>query len=175
MDHSALLDLEKQARRAGSGLTASNLVGCWQLNTIWAKGQTKASVLNGWLLRRIGACLEISNGSGDRLQLRHAVNLSGLTLQFTGPGELNGRQPLLKFRFEQVELVLGPWTLLKRELPSPEDGREPFFALINRSAEGWLAARGRGGGLALWTLRDSDAARTSHPEQSSNGEGGDGA
>ena len=154
VDHSALLDLEKQARQAGSGLTASDLVGCWQLNTIWPKGQTEASVLNGWLLRSIGACLEISNGSGDRLQLRNAVNLSGLTLQFTGAGELNGRQPLLRFRFEQVELLLGRFTLLKRELPSPEEGREPFFALISRSSEGWMAARGRGGGLAFWTLRD---------------------
>ena len=154
VDHSALLDLEKQARQAGSGLTASDLVGCWQLNTIWPKGQTEASVLNGWLLRSIGACLEISNGSGDRLQLRNAVNLSGLTLQFTGPGELNGRQPLLKFRFEQVELLLGRFTLLKKKLPAPEEGREPFFALISRSQEGWMAARGRGGGLAFWTLRD---------------------
>ena len=153
VDHSALLDLEKQARQAGSGLTASDLVGCWQLNTIWPKGQTEASVLNGWLLRSIGACLEISNGSGDRLQLRNAVNLSGLTLQFTGPGELNGRQPLLKFRFEQVELLLGRFTLLKKKLPAPEEGREPFFALISCSPEGWMAARGRGGGLAFWTLR----------------------
>ena len=153
MDHSALLELEKQARRTGSGLTASDLVGCWQLNTIWPKGQTEASVLNGWLLRSIGACLEISNGSGDRLQLRNAVNLSGLTLQFTGPGELNGRQPLLKFRFEQVELLVGRFALLKKELPAPEEGREPFFALISCSPEGWMAARGRGGGLAFWTLR----------------------
>jgi hypothetical protein len=30
----------------------------------------------------------------------------------------------------------------------------PFFALIaaERTGEGWLAARGRGGGLALWRL-----------------------
>ena len=153
IDHSALLDLEKKARRSGSGLTASDLVGCWQLNTIWPKGQTEANALNGWLLRSLGACLDISGESADGLQLRNAVSLSGLTLQFTGPGELNGRQPLLKFRFEQVELLLGRFTLLKRALPAPENGREPFFALINRSQEGWMAARGRGGGLAFWTLR----------------------
>ena len=152
--HSHLLELEKQARLTGSGLTASNLVGCWQLNTVWPKGQTEANAFNSWLLRRIGACLEISNGSGDRLQLRNAVNLSGLTLQFTGPGELQGRQPLLKFRFERVELMLGKLTLIKRKLPAPEKGREPFFALISRNADGWMSARGRGGGLALWTLRD---------------------
>ncbi len=153
MQHSQLLDLEKKARRSGSGLTASDLVGCWQLNTIWPKGQTEANALNGWLLRSLGACLDISGESADGLQLRNAVSLAGLTLQFTGPGELNGRQPLLKFRFEQIELLLGRITLLKRALPAPENGREPFFALINRSQEGWMAARGRGGGLAFWTLR----------------------
>ena len=50
--------------------------------------------------------------------------------------------------------LLGRFTLLKKELPAPEEGREPFFALISRSPEGWMAARGRGGGLAFWTLRD---------------------
>ena len=154
IQHSQLLELEKQARRTGSGLTASNLEGCWQLNSVWPKGQTEANALNGWLLRRIGACLEISTSSDEQLQLRNAVSLAALTLQFSGPGELQGRQPLLKFRFERVELMLGKLTLIKRKLPSPEDGREPFFALISRSAEGWMAARGRGGGLALWTLRD---------------------
>ena len=153
IEHSHLLDLEKQARRSGSGLTASDLMGYWQLKTVWPKGQTEANAFNGWLLRSIGACLEIRGESADGLQLRNAVNLSGLTLQFTGPGELNGRQPLLKFRFEQVELLLGRFTLLKKKLPAPEEGREPFFALISRSPEGWMAARGRGGGLAFWTLR----------------------
>ena len=59
MQHSPLLDLEKQARRNGSGLGPSDIEGCWQLNTVWPKGQSEASALNGWLLRSIGACLEI--------------------------------------------------------------------------------------------------------------------
>ena len=151
--HSQLLELEKQARRTGSGLNAGDIEGCWQLKTVWPKGQTEANALNSWLLRRIGACLEISTNSDEQLQLRNAVSLAALTLQFTGPGELQGRQPLLKFRFERVELMLGKLTLIKRNLPAPEKGREPFFALISRNADGWMSARGRGGGLALWTLR----------------------
>ena len=154
MDHSYLLDLESQARKTGSKLNASDLLGYWQLNTIWPKGRSEANAVTSWLLRRIGACLEISNQADAGLQLRNAVRLAPLTLQFSGPGELRGRQPLLMFQFDQVELKLGGMTLLKRELPRPEPGREPFFALISRSAEGWMAARGRGGGLALWTLRD---------------------
>jgi hypothetical protein len=33
----------------------------------------------------------------------------------------------------------------------------PFFALIARNSNGWLAARGRGGGLALWILKADTA------------------
>ena len=85
------------------------------------------------------------------------------------------RKTKRNFNSEQVELLLGGFSLLKRGLPAPGNGKEPFFALVSRSPEGWMAARGRGGGLALWTLRDSDAVPPSPPDVSSTGEGEDGA
>jgi hypothetical protein len=42
--------------------------------------------------------------------------------------------------------------LFQKAIPSPAPQRLPFFALIARDPSGWLAARGRGGGLALWRL-----------------------
>ena len=175
MEHHHLLDLEREARRAGSGLNVSDLLGHWQLQTVWPKGRTESNALSGWLLRSLGACLEISADSDGVLQLRNAVTLGSLMLQFSGPGKLKGRQPLLMFRFDQVALTLGPLTLLARSLPAPEAGREPFFALISRNPEGWMAARGRGGGLAYWTLRDSVGTHATCPQASSNGADGDGA
>ncbi len=154
IDHRTLQDLEDQVRHQGTGLTVRDLLGCWQLRTVWAKGRSETNAFNGWLLRSIGACLEITAIGDEGMRLRNAVNLGAVCLQFQGPGHLRGRRPLLVFQFEQVELKLGQLTLLKRTLPNPGKGREPFFALIKRSNEGWLAARGRGGGLALWTLRD---------------------
>jgi hypothetical protein len=62
------------------------------------------------------------------------------------------------FRFEVLELQLAGRTLLRRPLPAPEARRLPFFALIARDSSGWLAARGRGGGLALWRLATAPAA-----------------
>ena len=154
MTGNELLTRERQVRHQGSGINADNLIGCWQLQTIWPKGQSDANTLSGWLLRSLGACLEISLDDDKQLRLRNAVNLGALTLQFGGPGELAGGRPLLSFHFEQVKLTLGTITLLERSLPAPAAKRKPFFALIHRDAAGWLAARGRGGGLALWTLRD---------------------
>lgn len=149
-----LLTRERQVRHQGSGINAGDVIGCWQLQTIWPKGRSEANAFNGWLLRSLGACLEIREAGDDHLRLRNAVNLGPVTLQFSGPGELSGGRPLLSFHFEQVRLTLGAITLLQRSLPAPAAKRKPFFALIHRDAAGWLAARGRGGGLALWTLRD---------------------
>ena len=149
-----LLSREQRARQQGSGISVPDVVGCWQLQTLWPKGQSNANALSGWLLRSLGACLDISLDDDKGLRLRNAVNLGPVALQFSGPGTLQGRRPLLNFHFEQVRLTLGAITLLQRSLPAPAAKRRPFFALIHRDSSGWLAARGRGGGLALWTLKD---------------------
>ena len=64
---------------------------------------------------------------------------------------MKGSQPILPFFFRRIELNLGSSVLINRDLDMPDDKKKPFFALIgigdNRE---WLAARGRGGGLALW-------------------------
>ena len=171
-----LLALERQGRRDGTGLGPADLLGCWQLDQVWPKGRRRPDSLSGLLLRGLGARLEIRSGGeaaaagaaaataagaaaalaaaadAPPLQLRNAVTLGPLELRFEGPGWLQGRRPLLLFRFERLELRWGGRLLLSRALPSPPPQRLPFFALIRRDPAGWLAARGRGGGLALWRL-----------------------
>lgn len=148
-----LLQLEQQARRSGSGVEADALQGCWQLELVWPKGQQRASAFSGWLLRGLSARLEIGTDP-EGLLLSNAVNLGAVELRFRGRGRLEGKRPLLLFSFEQLQLSLGGWRLVERSLPAPAPQRMPFFALIHRDPSGWLAARGRGGGLALWQLMD---------------------
>ena len=152
-----LLQLEQQARRSGSGVEADALQGCWQLELVWPKGQQRASAFSGWLLRGLSARLEIGTDP-EGLLLSNAVNLGAVELRFRGRGRLEGKRPLLLFSFEQLQLSLGGWRLVERTLPAPAPQRMPFFALIHRDPSGWLAARGRGGGLALWRLADDPAA-----------------
>lgn len=153
-----LLALERQARASGTGLDVSKLVGRWQLELVWPKGSRRASAFSGWLLRGLSARLEIvaepDAAESQALMLRNAVNLGALELRFNGHGRLQGKRPLLLFSFDQLRLCLAGRCLLKRNLPAPEPQRMPFFALIHRDTSGWLAARGRGGGLALWRLAD---------------------
>lgn len=151
----ALLALEDQVRRSGSGLVAERLCGCWRLVQVWPKGSTTPSALSGALLRALGARLQIQMAPpqvASALQLRNAVRLGALELCFHGAGRLQGRRPLLVFGFERLELRLGGVLLLSRSLPPAASRRDPFFALIGRG-EDWLAARGRAGGLALWQVQ----------------------
>lgn len=161
-DGEALLALEQRVRRGGSGLLAADLQGCWQLHQIWPKGSTRPASFSGQLLRGLGARLEIAAADGG-LQLCNAVTLGGLELRFSGPGRLVGARPLLQFHFDWLELRLSGRVLLRRALPEPPSRRLPFFALIARGPSGWLAARGRGGGLALWCLRPQPAEYRSGP------------
>lgn len=176
-----LLSLERRARSAGSGLSAEALAGVWRLERLWSR-QGEPAALAAGLLRGLAARLEIEAAEGG-LRLCNAVILPGLELRFLGEGCLRGRRPLLVFCFSCLELRLAGRVLLRRQLPQPDPRRQPFFALIARggAAAGgsgagdgggagdgaiWLAARGRGGGLALWLLQTaaaSDSAPTHSP------------
>jgi len=169
--------LEQVARRKGSGLESGHLTGHWRLERVWSRGQRQPSTLAGVALRALGASLRIeaeantepntqpdagpNNGPNTgpdpapkphpRLKLTNAVMLGPLERRFLGPGWLEGRRPLLRFQFDQLEIRAGQRLLLQRSLPAPDPRRGAFFALIASGAEGrWLAARGRSGGLAVW-------------------------
>lgn len=168
-DGPELLQLEQRARRLGSGLTIQELQGEWRLEQVWPKGSPQPQRFSGVLLRGLGAQLAIRPGAGEEagpLRIENSVRLGALELRFSGAGRLRGARPLLEFWFEQLELRLGSTLLLARRLGPVEPRRLPFFALIGASrpaaapgldpdpgpAAAWLAARGRGGGLALWRL-----------------------
>jgi hypothetical protein len=151
---SDLLKLEQQVRREGTGLRSTDLQGSWRLQSVWSRSGTEASAVTSWALRLVNARLELSETGDGPLSISNAVNLGALELRFQGVAQLHGHRPLLRFQFDSLSLTLGNQTLLRRPLtPTTEPRRQPFFALIRRDPSGWLAARGRGGGLALWSLK----------------------
>ncbi len=157
MNFAILNAREKAVRLTCTGLKSNDLLGCWHLETVWSKGDEKDNPFSSWMLRSLNARLEIEAALEDNsrdLRLFNAVNLGPLELKFQGPGLLKGKRPLLIFHFNSLTLRMGGIVLLKKTLPTPDDKRTPFFALIERHPDGWMAARGRGGGLALWRLKD---------------------
>ncbi len=149
-DSAELLKLERGSRRQGTGLVAADLIGIWRLQRVWPRQGGEPSGASSALLRGLGARLEISApGQGEGLGLVNAVGLGPLELRFEGRARLAGPRPLLWFGFDQLQLRFGSQVLLQRPLPAAAAQRQPFFALIGKGP-GWLAARGRGGGLAVW-------------------------
>jgi hypothetical protein len=108
------------------------------------------------------------------------LKVGGFELKFTGPCTYPGKKNLLVFDFTQIQIsVLGqtvyqgkirsgkkeavkdtiPESLAQPPLETrryakvPSIGKMPFFAFFWASPTG-IAARGRGGGLALWIKED---------------------
>jgi hypothetical protein len=153
-----LLQLETRSRQQGSGISQPDLTGCWRLVDLWDR-LASPQAAQARLLQGLQAKLEVQRVApaaaheAGGLQLRNSVRLGALELAFHGPGWLQGRRPLLRFRFEAIQLSLGSWRLWQQSLPAPAQGKGPFFALIATGSDEqgrWLLARGRGGGLARW-------------------------
>jgi hypothetical protein len=158
-DGASLLARERHSRHQGSGLQSHDLVGHWRVERVWGKEGAQPSAGAGAALRALKATLAIGPGENQELILHNSIQLGPLCLSFHGPGELRGRRPLLRFHFRELRLSLANRPLVSLPLPEPAAGKAPFFALI-ASEQGdrgrrWLAARGRGGGLALWVREDA--------------------
>jgi hypothetical protein len=160
-DGSSLLVLERASGKGGSALRREDLIGTWRLESLWSKGRSQPSHVAGAALRALAACLALQPATDGGLRLSNTIALGPLHLCFHGTAELRGRRPLLVFAFETMRLSLAGQTLWSRSLPKPARGQEPFFALIasqrTSADQHWLAARGRGGGVALW-VRETDAS-----------------
>jgi hypothetical protein len=154
-----LLELERSSRQQGSGIDGASICATWWLDQLWGRRQARSMGRSAALMRALQACLEIGM-EAERLVLRNSVTVGPLSLCFYGHGQLQGRRPLLQFSFDRLQVRWREQILLERSLPQPEARKLPFFALIalERQGEGgWLAARGRGGGLALWRLKPAAA------------------
>ena len=84
-------------------------------------------------------------------EIKNSINLGLLNITFVGRAELKGLRPLLAFYFEEFKISISSFSIFNRELKKPKDKKMPFFSLVGISTQdGWLCARGRGGGLAIW-------------------------
>tara|TARA_Y100001968_G_C19449136_1_gene767323 strand:- start:5047 stop:5718 length:672 start_codon:yes stop_codon:yes gene_type:complete len=150
-----LLRLEKFSRKNGSGIQFEDLLGIWNFYLVWNQKKQFQDNIFSYLLRLFSAKLElnksINKDENPTFNIINSIDFGFLSIRFVGLGSIKGSQPLLPFFFEKIEFRLGDRVMLSRQLNIPQDKDRPFFALISvNQEEGWMAARGRGGGLALW-------------------------
>ena len=118
---------------------------------VWKQTNDNEDLISSSLLRLFVASLEIKQDEPNQFCITNSIQFGSLSIRFSGYGQLKGKQPLLPFYFDCIELKASSSVLFSRSLEKPEGKNMPYFALISIEENGkWLAARGRGGGLALW-------------------------
>ena len=154
-DKEKLINLEKLAKDQGSGIEFESLIGNWKFVSVWKEDRDDEDHVFSSLLRVFSANIEIkkeiSTNNSPKYSVITSIRFGLLTIEFSGSGYLRGKQPLLAFFIDLIELKLRSKILLRRSLIGPKAKEELFFTLIALGNNGdWLSARGQGGALVLW-------------------------
>ena len=163
----ALVAAEKTAKSAKRLYSLADLAGTWQLGFITGtrKARQQAGVALGagrFLPRFLDIRIAYSQAEdgSDRGSVRNSVRIGPLELALTGPIEFHPKTNILAFDFTHltvsmtdVELYAGTVrggnerAVSFYDLPLKDRAFFTYFAIGDR----FIAARGKGGGLALWT------------------------
>jgi hypothetical protein len=164
----ALQAAEITARKSKLAIPFASLVGEWRL--CFATGAKKdkqrggIKLGKGYYLPKFAPAsiaftrdLDSSMGSATNRLL-----VGGVQLQFTGPCRYPDKKNLLIFDFTQIQFKLFGATVYEGKIRSGKNAspnfaqlstaKLPFFSFFWVGGNG-IAARGRGGGMALW-VRD---------------------
>lgn len=160
----ALLEAEREAKRQRLALSLEALLGTWQLRfTAPNKPAFKSGIPEGkgfyWPRLAPGTIsFQHPDPNTDQLTIENQLQLGWLAVRFGGPAKFSPKKNLLAFDFVRFELWIGKQRLFSIPLqgqgkqdafPQTAIAKLPFFTFF-AATEGYLAARGRGGGLALW-------------------------
>ena len=163
----ALLKLEKDAKKKQINPGYTDLIGCWNLRFITGTKKTrkKAGVILGagkYIPRFISIKItyegdrQLTNNAG---RVKNSVKLASIELSLTGPTKLLDRKSIMAFDFTTIKIVAFGLKLYDGYIRNGEAREASFFqqtikeqAFFNYFyvSENLIAARGRGGGLALW-------------------------
>lgn len=165
-----LLEIERESKKIKETLTFDRLVGNWRLRFITGtkKARGRAGIVLGsgrYLPRWVGISIGYDRSETDenRGTIVNRVTLGGLKLTVSGPARCYPDKRLLAFDFTRMTVTLFGATLYSGYIRNGEESEKnfygdsiqkqaffAFFMIIERA----VAARGRGGGLALWVRED---------------------
>lgn len=162
----ALLTLEKEAKRQRSRIEVASLIGDWRL-AFATSGKIRPSDRrrSGFYWPKITPAQilfhpnpELERPYAPPLCIQNQIRLGQLELTLSGFARCLEPKNLLAFDFTQLQVQIFGKTLYQGKFPSQTTvenfAEQPigklaffsFFAVRDR----WIAARGKGGGLALW-------------------------
>ena len=169
-----LLALEKSAKKERRVYDFEQLLGKWRLTFITGtkKAQKQAGnvlgkgrYLPGFVTVAIAYSADPENDSTAEWQkgtVLNSVKFGLLNLSVSGPIKFQAQKRLLAFDFTHVTVKLGGIKLYDGDMRGGEAtakfnaapiGKLPFFGYFYVEEKA-IAARGKGGGVALWTKLD---------------------
>jgi hypothetical protein len=174
----ALVYTEKQHKQSKASHSLPSLLGTWRFRfganrksrLVSGVVQGGGFYVPGWIQATLAFAIAHAstddagspNESPDAsaLTITNALQLGGVRLELTGPAKYLPRRNLMAFDFHTMTLSVFGWRLYSGRLPGrfsdPDEFEQraiaklPFFAFI-AATDDYIAARGRGGGLALWS------------------------
>lgn len=177
----ALVKTEQACKQHRTSFPAKSLLGKWRFR--FGAGKTsrekagsvegKGFYVPGWVKAHIAFELADDTRSSEEraseerpspaMTITNSLQIGAIALQLTGPAHYLNRKNLLTFDFTQMTIMLFGKRLYRGGFPGRTQSDQeiwqrpisslPFFAFIAMTDE-YIAARGRGGGLALWVNAD---------------------
>lgn len=162
----ALIAAEKAAKQTKVDYSYSQLIGNWRLGFITGTKKTRkrAGVVLGagrFLSKLVKIQLSYSKSeSPDKGNVENSVQFGLLKIVLTGPVKFWHNKNILAFDFTRMRLSLSGLNLYQGYIRSGKDREESFYnQTLKQQAfftyflieDNYIAARGKGGGLALWT------------------------
>jgi hypothetical protein len=167
----ALLKLEKNLKNEQDSSCLSDLAGSWNLRFITGTNKTrkKAGIILGAgkyipKLIKIKITYKTEPSTVNIGQVINFVKLAFLELSLTGPIRFLPQKRILAFDFTYLKISVWGLNLyqgyiqngLQREIKFTEkELKQQAFFKYFVIKDNFIAARGRGGGLALWSREES--------------------
>ena len=170
---SALIAAEKQSKKEKRQYQYDDLLGTWRLgfvsgtqtvrsrpNARPTKKPGKGRFLPGLLKVEITYKLKDDQSSAPLNEVDNQVTLGPFQLCLSGPTRFWPKPNALAFDFTKLAVSLGNWTPYQGSIRGGEESRQQFEAQALKDQafftfflveDTHIAARGKGGGLALWT------------------------
>ena len=163
----ALLKLEKNPKNEQDSYCLSNLAGSWNLRFITGTKKTrqKAGIILGTgkyipKLIKIQITYKTESSTANIGQVINFVKLAFCELSLTGPIRFLPQTRILAFDFTYLKISVWGLTLYqgyiqngveREKLFAEKELKDQAFFKYFLIKDNFIAARGKGGGLALWT------------------------
>ena len=149
-----LLQIESTSKKLSKTIKIENILGSWRLQRQWPKGKGNKNTISSIFLKLVFATLVLrkTDDKQEEIDIKNYVYIGPVKVEFTGRANYMSDKSFLFFSFRELSILLNNNKILSKELHSSKVENRPFFYFIEIDSHyKSLAARGKGGGLAIWT------------------------